>query len=90
MQDSSPWGQGGSGPQPPAEPAAPPPNWYPDPQDAARFRYWDGNRWTERTRPAATTPMAAAYRPLGGLDLAGCATQHQAMRRLQDPVVRRC
>jgi Domain of unknown function (DUF4328)/Protein of unknown function (DUF2510) len=66
MQDSSPWGQGGSGPQPPAEPAAPPPNWYPDPQDAARFRYWDGTRWTERTRPAATTPMAAAYRPLGG------------------------
>jgi hypothetical protein len=64
MQDSSPWGQGGSGPQPPAEPAAPPPNWYPDPQDAARFRYWDGNRWTERTRPAATTPLAAAYRPL--------------------------
>lgn len=66
MQDSSPPGQGGAAPQPPGEPAAPPPNWYPDPQDAARLRYWDGTRWTERTRPAATAPTTAAYRPLGG------------------------
>src|SRR5262245_13534044 len=65
MQDVPPSGQGGAAPRPPDGPAAPPPNWYPDPQDAARFRYWDGSRWTERTRPATTAPTAPAYRPLG-------------------------
>ena len=29
--------------------APPPPGWYPDPQDATRWRYWDGYRWTEHT-----------------------------------------
>ena len=28
----------------------PPPGWYPDPQDAQAQRYWDGSRWTNRTR----------------------------------------
>jgi hypothetical protein len=39
-----------SEPQPQAQtPAqAPPPGWYPDPQSAHEFRYWDGTRWTDR------------------------------------------
>lgn len=32
---------------PPAAPAA----WYPDPQDAHRWRYWDGTTWTTHTAP---------------------------------------
>lgn len=36
----------------------PPAGWYPDPQDANRQRYWDGNAWTEHTADA--TPQAAA------------------------------
>jgi hypothetical protein len=32
-----------------AAPALPPPGWYPDPGQAGRQRYWDGNVWTEHT-----------------------------------------
>ncbi|HEX5946172.1 MAG TPA: DUF4041 domain-containing protein [Acidimicrobiales bacterium] len=28
-------------------------NWYPDPADSTRLRYWDGSRWTDHTAPAA-------------------------------------
>lgn len=27
--------------------AWPQPNWYPDPEDSRRWRYWDGLRWTD-------------------------------------------
>lgn len=37
---------------------APAPNWYPDPHDASRLRYWDGTAWTDHFAPAA--PVAAA------------------------------
>ena len=31
--------------------AAPPsPGWHPDPWGAARWRYWDGYRWTEHVQ----------------------------------------
>lgn len=30
---------------------ATPPNWYPDPSDPARIRWWDGDRWTDHTQP---------------------------------------
>jgi hypothetical protein len=30
-------------------PAGPPPGWYADPFEPAGLRWWDGNRWTERT-----------------------------------------
>ncbi|MDN5564163.1 MAG: DUF2510 domain-containing protein, partial [Luteococcus sp.] len=35
-------------------------DWYPDPADATRERYWDGERWTHNTRPAQVAPMAPA------------------------------
>jgi hypothetical protein len=39
---------------PSAEAAAVPAGWYPDPDDhGASHRYWDGEDWTEQTRPAA-------------------------------------
>lgn len=28
-----------------------PPNWYPDPDDDSRYRYWDGDKWTEHYAP---------------------------------------
>ncbi|WP_024332845.1 DUF2510 domain-containing protein [Gordonia hirsuta] len=45
---------------PPSSPPAPPPpppsvpaGWYPDAQNSALQRYWDGTVWTEHTAPAA-------------------------------------
>ena len=31
------------------EASPPPPGWYPDPTDAERQRYWDGEAWTTHT-----------------------------------------
>ena len=28
-----------------------PPDWYPDPDDDSRYRYWDGEKWTEHYAP---------------------------------------
>lgn len=42
----------------------PPPNWYPDPQNPSRSRYWDGTHWTEDTHSLAAPTVAATYRPL--------------------------
>lgn len=36
----------------PANAMAPQPNWYPDPRDPAVLRWWDGQVWTNHTRPA--------------------------------------
>jgi Protein of unknown function (DUF2510) len=30
-----------------------PPGWYPDPQQPATQRYWDGYQWTQHTAPGA-------------------------------------
>ena len=38
----------------------PPAGWYPDPQDADRQRYWDGNAWTEHTADASPQAAGAA------------------------------
>ena len=32
-------------------PSNPAPGWYPDPQDTAQQRYWDGAAWSEATQP---------------------------------------
>ncbi len=32
----------------------PPAGWYEDPEDSVVKRYWDGERWTQRTRRPAT------------------------------------
>lgn len=33
-----------------------PPGWYPDPQNTAHLRWWDGSAWSERVRPALAAP----------------------------------
>lgn len=32
-------------------------SWYPDPQNALSQRYWDGNSWTDQTRPALPSSL---------------------------------
>jgi hypothetical protein len=47
--------------------AAPPPNWYPDPHDAAQLRWWDGSKWTEHLHaliPATPEPSSTARQPV--------------------------
>lgn len=34
----------------------PPAGWFPDPQDAYQWRYWDGAAWTEHRSPRTPTP----------------------------------
>lgn len=46
-----------SGQQPPA-------NWYPDPSDPSRERYWDGAQWTSETRDVDDTPPPPPVPPL--------------------------
>lgn len=33
--------------------------WYPDPSDNTRYRYWDGQQWTEHTLPVVEEPEPA-------------------------------
>src|SRR5579862_5765546 len=37
--------------------------WYPDPQNAARLRYWDGEGWTGHTSSAMLTARGAPPAP---------------------------
>ena len=47
-------------PEPPdAEPRAAA-GWYPDPEDPAQLRYWDGSSWTEHRAPAHQPAAAPA------------------------------
>lgn len=39
---------------------APPPNWYPDPDDPSQQRWWDGQRWAHHRRPTVTAPPGPA------------------------------
>ena len=42
---------------------APPPDWYPDPENAGMLRYWDGNQWTEHRAPATPQPPPTQVQP---------------------------
>lgn len=55
--------------------AMPPPNWYPDPSDAAQLRYWDGANWTEHTSPnlAVQQPVVEQQQPSATLAVAPAA-----------------
>lgn len=44
-------------------PAAPSADWYPDPSDAERERWWSGEAWTEHVRARAVAPAAPAVQP---------------------------
>ncbi|MEV4127419.1 DUF4041 domain-containing protein [Nocardia sp. NPDC049707] len=40
-----------------------PPNWYPDPQDTAFLRYWNGTEWTDTRAPASAEATAEQPQP---------------------------
>ncbi|MEM8922454.1 MAG: DUF2510 domain-containing protein [Actinomycetota bacterium] len=42
---------------------SPVPGWYPDPQNAAQLRYWDGAQWTEAVSPVQPAPAPAPGPP---------------------------
>ncbi len=44
----------------------PPAGWYPDPEDNAQFRYWDGGRWTEHRAPRTGPAAQAGPAPVPG------------------------
>jgi len=41
--------------------AAPAANWYPDPQNPAMLRWFDGAAWTEHTAPAVAAPTVVQH-----------------------------
>lgn len=43
--------------------ASPAADWYPDPHEASRERYWDGTQWTQQYRSASHTEAAAVSAP---------------------------
>jgi hypothetical protein len=45
-----------------------PAGWYPDNQDAALLRWWDGGQWTALTQPARPAPRPGFPVPDGGRD----------------------
>lgn len=44
-----------------------PAGWYPDPQNPAAQRYWDGVQWTQHTAPGAAAAVAPARKTHSGL-----------------------
>jgi membrane protease YdiL (CAAX protease family) len=50
--------------------SSPAPGWYADPFGRARYRWWDGEAWTEQARDAADEPAEEAEPGLPGLGVA--------------------
>lgn len=57
VPSGAPTHSGGTDMAPPANPAA---DWYADPWDVARWRWWDGSQWTGFTDRAAGKPSVTA------------------------------
>jgi uncharacterized RDD family membrane protein YckC len=56
-----------------------PAGWYPDPQNPAQQRYWDGAAWSEATQPVAGgAPPAPGYGQAVGYGYAQGGTGEQA------------
>jgi peptidyl-prolyl cis-trans isomerase B (cyclophilin B) len=41
----------------------PGPGWYPDPQNSANQRYWDGTQWTNNVMPSNPNPYGNVSTP---------------------------
>ena len=50
----------------------PPADWYPDPGDPHRLRYWDGARWTDHVVPWRPTAPVHTYRSARSWAIASC------------------
>ncbi len=60
------------------------PGWYPDHQDPAFNRYWNGRAWTARRHPvnASTPPRPVTYQPATASEPPPVASQAPASKRL--------
>ena len=45
----------------------PPADWYTDPEDESKYRYWDGSAWTEHRAPRHTDPAEDPAADPGGM-----------------------
>lgn len=45
----------------------PTPGWYPDPEQAATQRYWDGSGWTEQRAPLSAGATSADTEAIAGV-----------------------
>ena len=52
----------------PLPPGAKEPGWLRDPEDRARFRYWDGSQWTEQYRATVPDDSKSSGRQSSGND----------------------
>jgi Protein of unknown function (DUF2510) len=50
-----------------------PPGWYPDPDQPATQRYWDGAAWTDQRAPFAATSRSTAFSVEFGIACLGAA-----------------
>ncbi len=65
----------------------PDPGWYPDPDDASRARYWDGQAWTDRTRALETgAAQPDAPEPAAAKTRAAAAPPTRPARGANDPL----
>ena len=55
--EAGPAPSNGSGEAPAEHMQKAPAGWYYDPADEAIYRYWDGERWTERLSDTVTTEI---------------------------------
>jgi hypothetical protein len=57
-----------------------PANWYPDPSDAAQWRYWDGASWTDNVAPREVVSNT----PDEDVAMSAAPTQSRSERRMSE------